>query len=348
MCPKNHKLNCLCCVCRVSRGEVFPNPMKDPAVAKKCGLSHRGTKHPSTTGERNSAKRPEVRRKISRSKLGDQNPSRQPGARERMRSETLRRWKDPEFVRKQIQSRNVRQNKAEKLLESLIDRFPGFCFTGDGKFILAGKCPDFTHFRKKLIIELFGDYWHKPEEVEPRIKLFEQNGYKTLVVWEHELGDPNSVLLRITGFVQIAPIAGPPQIYYSHPIRGLCSDENNYEYEKQNCCTAIENVLWLRNHFPQVKWYCPGEVEPPIVAARLLGFLTVQQILEIDYHIVKTQCSAGLIHRWEESNGTHKEEDLIIKLKYPSLVLIESRHISECPIYRIRALVDSVLANVKE
>lgn len=144
-----------------------------------------------------------------------------------------------------------------------------------------------------------------------------------------------------------------PQIYYSHPIAGMAGYGDggrnfNAQYELSNCQTAVENTLWLRQHFPEVRWYCPGEVEPPIMVARQLGFLTVGQVLDIDYHIIKTQSSGGLIHRWEESNGTYREEELIIKLQYPNLVLTESRYISECSVYRIRTLVDSVLANVKE
>ena len=42
------------------------NRMKDPDVARKCGLSHRGTKHPTTTGENNPSKRDDVRKKISK------------------------------------------------------------------------------------------------------------------------------------------------------------------------------------------------------------------------------------------------------------------------------------------
>lgn len=111
-------------------------------------------------------------------------------------------WRDPEYVSKQIVSRCVTQTKAEKHLQDLLDHnFPGFQFTGDGKFILVGKCPDFINEEQKLIIELFGDYWHSPDEVEPRVRLFEECGYKTLIIWEHELNLEPDLRQKIAEFM---------------------------------------------------------------------------------------------------------------------------------------------------
>lgn len=109
-------------------------------------------------------------------------------------------WTSPDFVKKQMSARHVAQNKAEKFLESLLDQFPGFEFVGDGKKIISGKCPDFVNEEKHLIIELFGDYWHEPEEIEPRVQLFESMRYRALVIWEHELKDPEKLIQRIKEF----------------------------------------------------------------------------------------------------------------------------------------------------
>lgn len=67
---------------------------------------------------------------------------------------------------------------------------------GDGKFIPAGKSPDFINVNgQKKIIELYGDYWHGPEmtgrtkEEKQRVDCFAKEGYQTLIIWEHELND---------------------------------------------------------------------------------------------------------------------------------------------------------------
>lgn len=117
-------------------------------------------------------------------------------------------WNNPEYIRKQIQARNVHQNKSEKFLESLISQF-GLRFVGDGQVIIAGKCPDFINEEKHLIIELFGDYWHSQEltgvpeaqHEKERIELFRSAGYQTLVVWECELKSPDLLVERITKWI---------------------------------------------------------------------------------------------------------------------------------------------------
>lgn len=139
-----------------------------------------------------------------------------------------------------------------------------------------------------------------------------------------------------------------PMIYYSHPISGTAGYGDggrifDAEHEKTNCQFAIENVNWLRSTFPQVRWYCPGEVEPPIMVARQLGFLTVQQVLDIDLHIIQTESHGGLVHRWEESYGTRVEEKQIIELSFPNLLQTQSVRIWECDFSAIQLLVETVV-----
>jgi G:T-mismatch repair DNA endonuclease (very short patch repair protein) len=109
-------------------------------------------------------------------------------------------------------ARQVAQNKLEIFLaEWIIQITAGFQFTGDGKKIISGKCPDFVNEDKKLIIELFGDYWHSqavtgvPEKQheQERSNLFEEAGYKTLVIWEHELKDVNLLTQKMLNFIGV-------------------------------------------------------------------------------------------------------------------------------------------------
>jgi len=97
-----------------------------------------------------------------------------------------------------------------KLLQKL---FPNqWKYIGDGKdenSIVAGKCPDFIHTdNQRKIIEHFGDYWHGEEVTgipnerheQERIDLFAKYGYQTLIIWEHELNDKESLSKKLIEF----------------------------------------------------------------------------------------------------------------------------------------------------
>ena len=60
-------------------------------------------------------------------------------------------------------------------------------YTGNGQFLLMGRCPDFVHLTDRKIIELYGERWHRPEEEQQRIDLFARSDYHVLVVWQREL-----------------------------------------------------------------------------------------------------------------------------------------------------------------
>ena len=130
----------------------------------------------------------------------------------RASAETLKRmsragkalWKDPDYVRKQMKAIHVKQNKAEKKLEKILNKlFPNeWKFVGDGQLIIDGRCPDFVNVNgKKKLIELFGDYWHRDDDPQDRIDIFKPFGFDTLVIWERELYDNKEVLVdRIKHF----------------------------------------------------------------------------------------------------------------------------------------------------
>ncbi len=113
-------------------------------------------------------------------------------------------WQNPEFVKKQMKSRNVMPNKTEIYLQNILNSifFEGqFQYVGDGKEIIGGKCPDFIDPINNKIIELYGDYWHKGQNPQDRINYFKNYGYDTLVIWESELKDMNSLTNRILEFI---------------------------------------------------------------------------------------------------------------------------------------------------
>jgi len=126
-----------------------------------------------------------------------------PEVREKKSNIAKKLWQDPEFVKKQMEARYVKQNKLEKKLEDIVNKiYPKeYKFVGGGEVVIAGKCPDFINVNgQKKIIELFGDYWHQGENPQDRIDIFKPYGYDTLVIWERELKNMEWVKFRIRRF----------------------------------------------------------------------------------------------------------------------------------------------------
>lgn len=215
------------------------HPMKDPKVAKKCGDSQRGRKKGPDSEEtkrkksearkgKNKGKIPwnkgltketsellrQIGKNISKSMVGKPSPSKgiKRGPNKKRFSEKTkirksevakRNWKDPIFASKMIRSWKRKPNKLEIEFEKFLNELqPGeWKYVGDGQLIINGKCPDFVNVNgKKQIIELFGDYWHKGQNPEDRIKIFEPFGYKTLVIWEKEFKNLDDVEEKIKCF----------------------------------------------------------------------------------------------------------------------------------------------------
>jgi len=72
-----------------------------------------------------------------------------------------------------------------------------------------------------------------------------------------------------------------PTIYMSHSIQGDDGDIFG------NCDRAKKAVYRLRKVFPEVKWYCPGEINLVVDVLHRLKFVTNKQILEADCEILK-------------------------------------------------------------
>jgi len=62
--------------------------------------TRKGVKQPSTSGNKNPAKRPEAREKIRQSKLGNKNPMKRQELRLLMKETSLKNWKDENFRNK--------------------------------------------------------------------------------------------------------------------------------------------------------------------------------------------------------------------------------------------------------
>jgi len=120
---------------------------------------------------------------------------------------------DPEFLKKFYASRRVRPTHPEQLLDLLLQKhFPKeFAYNGDySKGVsLGGLIPDFININgRKLVIEVFGDYWHDKRNGVPwkstefgRKATFAQLGFDCVIIWESQLNNPKSVIEEIRRYL---------------------------------------------------------------------------------------------------------------------------------------------------
>jgi len=112
-------------------------------------------------------------------------------------------WQNPEYVQKQKEARNIKPNILEQKLGEILQQIlpDEYKYVGDFSLTIGGRNPDFVNVNsQKKIIELFGDYWHEGDDGKERTTLFKQYGYDTLIVWERELYDVESLKKRILKF----------------------------------------------------------------------------------------------------------------------------------------------------
>lgn len=99
-----------------------------------------------------------------------------------------------------------RKNRPEKILHDILDELYEleWAYTGDNRpeNKIGNLIPDFINIKRKLIIEHFGDYWHHEDEILGKRAHYRKHGFKTLIIWEHELKNRNKVINKIKKFVE--------------------------------------------------------------------------------------------------------------------------------------------------
>lgn len=137
-----------------------------------------------------------------------------PEVRAERRRQMLVRWRslrsDPEgletYVKRTHQFR--KPNCPERALGEILDaHFPmAWEYTGDGKVVLGGMIPDFSHRSRRAVIELFGRYWHGRKADNWRdtelgkIMAYNALGIKCLVIWEDDVKHA-SVVAKVEAFM---------------------------------------------------------------------------------------------------------------------------------------------------
>jgi len=105
---------------------------------------------------------------------------------------------------KNSRSRPRNMTKPEKMtleiLNSEFGIYNPFSYTGDRKLWLElgpgkFKNPDFSSEKNQWVIEVFGRYWHKPDEEEELVIAYRDAGWKCLVIWEDQIADARDDIL---------------------------------------------------------------------------------------------------------------------------------------------------------
>jgi hypothetical protein len=166
-------------------------------LRQKKSLKLKGTR----TGDKNPAKRPEVRGKIAQTLRN--------GA-----SSFYKFNEHPEWRKKNLESCMKKPTVPEKILIQVIERHDlPFRYTGNGQVIIGTINPDFVHNNgKRKVIEVFGRIFHDPsktfkhevpwrQQYFGRIAYYAQYGYDCLILWDDELDDEKAVVNKVTSFL---------------------------------------------------------------------------------------------------------------------------------------------------
>jgi very-short-patch-repair endonuclease len=211
----SHKSNCRCCVCKLKRGESH-NLNCTCFACKLVRGESKGKQNLNYKHGKYIRKRCPICDKLL-------SPSAKICTKHRIHSIVsnrtrnkqklimLKRWKNIHYrdkvIKKWMQSCAIKPNKKEVLLNTLLQQIlpKEYKYVGDGQVIIDGFNPDFINCNgQKKIIEMFGDYWHNKsnakEKDKRRLEAYKTYGYKTLIVWEHELNNFNKLVNKIDRF----------------------------------------------------------------------------------------------------------------------------------------------------
>ena len=156
----------------------------------------------------------ETRQLMSRSATGNKSRAGYVNS-EEMRhgaSESMKEvWKDSEYVKRWAegmkQATHRKPNFSELQLQCVLDKhFPGeWKYVGDDQVRFGTRNPDFINVNgKKLVIEMFGVYWHDPDLFPNRpsedelIAHYKSYGLDCVVIWEYDVYDEEEVVERVS------------------------------------------------------------------------------------------------------------------------------------------------------
>jgi len=167
----------------------------------------------SKLGDKNPAKRLEVRKKISLSKIGTKHTAEWKQnisiANKGVNNPFYGKHHTEESIRKMIMSLCRSPNSLEQYFSNVIQQnnLP-YKFTGNGTFIIGTKIPDYINVNgEKTAIEIFHDYYKIQDYgsvenyIEQRTKYFSKYGWNVLFFTSEEIYNSlDNVVQKIRGF----------------------------------------------------------------------------------------------------------------------------------------------------
>jgi G:T-mismatch repair DNA endonuclease (very short patch repair protein) len=90
-----------------------------------------------------------------------------------------------------VPRRRAEPNALEWRLQKALG--PSFTYTGNGSFTIDNLKPDFVDKTRKIVIEAYGDYWHRNEPTSKtmsKVARYQRQGYRAIIIWESEINDP--------------------------------------------------------------------------------------------------------------------------------------------------------------
>lgn len=108
-------------------------------------------------------------------------------------------WADPQRretrIRAILQASHRRPTYIEQKIIDILEEYSlPYKYTGDGDVIIGRACPDFTNINgHKKLIEVFGNYWHQPEDVAKKKLHYDKYGFQVLILWENQLNRMSDV-----------------------------------------------------------------------------------------------------------------------------------------------------------
>lgn len=170
--------------------------MNSPIVNARISQALTGEKNPFY-GKHHTEHTKKLIREINKKKLED------PNYRKALLENAYKGWLT---LTKQLQKylKDGLPNPSERKLQEIIEEcYPNEYKYNDGWFQLGGKFPDFVNVNgQKKVIELFGEAYHKPEEVDKKQDFYRQFGWHTLIIWAKELSNNQRVKERICSFTE--------------------------------------------------------------------------------------------------------------------------------------------------
>jgi len=165
--------------------------------------------HKQRIGEAHRNPTEETRRKLREATKGENNgmygkhPSEE--ARQKMSDIGKKHWQDPNYVKKIIKGWNIKPNKAEKMMDEMLQKIlpEEYMYNGDFScgITIGGKIPDFVNVNgRKIVIEVFGP-WHDKQYMKQYFNseiswgrteigtkaIYSQFGFKCIIFWESDL-----------------------------------------------------------------------------------------------------------------------------------------------------------------